>query len=79
LSENGWPSLLLFLVIVGRWFYFGFWPEVEKREILIPLFLGLITYFFHMNFNNFLNQPAGAFLFWSFGAILEHSSKTNQT
>ncbi len=78
LSENGWPSLLIFLFIIGRWFYFGFWPDKEKRDLILPFFLGLITYFFHMNFNNFLNQPAGALLFWSFGAILEYTSKTSQ-
>lgn len=78
LSENGWPSLLLFTVILGRWFYFGFWPKPHQSKLLLPLFLGLCTYFFHMHFNNFLNQPAFAFLFWSFGAVLEQTAKESK-
>lgn len=79
LAENGWPSLLFFLVIIGRWIYFGFWPSAAKQAVVLPLFFGLFTFFFHMNFNNFLNQPAAALLFWSFGAILEYTSKNKQT
>lgn len=78
LSENGWPSLLLFIVILGRWFYYGFWPKSHQRKLLLPVFLGLSTYYFHMHFNNFLNQPAFAFLFWSFGAVLEQIAKESK-
>ncbi len=77
ISENGWPSTLLFLIILARWFYLGFWPPSHQRKLILPLFLGLATYYFHMHFNNFLNQPAFAFLFWSFGAMLEQQYKVD--
>jgi O-antigen ligase len=70
LSENGWPSTLLFLVLLGRWFLLGIRRFDRQSAWMGPLFLGLVTYFFHMQVNNFLNQPAFAFLFWSFGAMI---------
>lgn len=75
LSENGWPSLLLFLIILGRWFYHGFFSGKDKHKLILPLFLALASYYFHMQFNNFLNQASFAFLFWSFGAVLEQNQK----
>lgn len=68
LSENGWPSVLLFILMLGLWMYRSL---IAPGGVgLAPFFLGLITYLFHMNVNNFLNQPGFAFLFWTFGAML---------
>jgi hypothetical protein len=62
-----------------RWWYFGFF-SIAKRSPLLPLFLGLSTYFFHMQFNNFLNQPVFAFLFWATAAYFDFqlSSKDDE-
>lgn len=61
LSENGIGTVLIFLVMIGRWVYFGF-LRGTLRSPQTALFLALSTYLFHMQFNNFLNQPAFAFL-----------------
>lgn len=70
LSENGVGSTLIFLLMLGRWIFFGFFRS-GLRDPLLPLFLGLSTYLLHMQFNNFLNQPVFAFLFWSFAAYFD--------
>ena len=68
LSENGWPSAMVFVLMLGLWMGRGLWVTVKMEWV--PYFLGLTTYVFHMNVNNFLNQPGFAFLFWTFGAML---------
>ena len=70
LSENGWPSTILFLIMFIIWMYRSYSSTGEMQIQTLPFFLGLITYAFHMNVNNFLNQPSFAFLFWSFGAAI---------
>ena len=70
LSENGWPSTAIFIIIFLVWIYRGYLSIGELQIRRLPFFLGLITYAFHMNVNNFLNQPGFAFLFWTFGALL---------
>lgn len=79
LSENGILTPLIFLLMWIRWWYFGF-LTIAKRSPLLPLFLGLSTYFFHMQFNNFLNQPVFAFLFWATAAYFDFqlSSKDDE-
>jgi O-antigen ligase len=79
LSENGILTPLIFLLMWIRWWYFGFFT-IAKRSPLLPLFLGLSTYFFHMQFNNFLNQPVFAFLFWATAAYFDFqlSSKDDE-
>jgi len=79
LSENGILTPLIFLLMWLRWWYFGFF-SIAKRSPLLPLFLGLSTYFFHMQFNNFLNQPVFAFLFWATAAYFDFqlSSKDDE-
>ena len=79
LSENGILTPLIFLLMWMRWWYFGFF-SIVKRSPLLPLFLGLSTYFFHMQFNNFLNQPVFAFLFWATAAYFDYqlSSKEDE-
>jgi O-antigen ligase len=74
LSENGWPSLLVFLVLIVLLIRQGLWSTGQRLKNYAPYFLGLTTYMFHMNVNNFLNQPAFAFLFWTFGAMLMTTS-----
>ena len=79
LSENGILTPLVFLLMWMRWWYFGFF-SIAKRSPLLPLFLGLSTYFFHMQFNNFLKQPVFAFLFWATAAYFDFqlSSKDDE-
>jgi O-antigen ligase len=78
LSENGWPSALVFLIILVRWIRKGYITARGYRSEAFGLFAGLATYYFHMHFNNFLNQPGFACLFWSVGALLDRipSKKT---
>lgn len=70
LSENGWPSTVVFITILVVWMRRGIWTVSEEYSAYAPYFLALVTYLFHMNVNNFLNQPGFAFLFWTFGALL---------
>src|SRR6056300_1757458 len=79
LSENGILTPLIFLFMWMRWWYFGFF-SIARESSLLPLFLGLSTYFFHMQFNNFLNQPVFAFLFWATAAYFDFqlSSKDDE-
>ena len=70
LSENGWPTVLIFLVMLVVWVRKGLWAGRAELVRNAPYFLALVTYLFHMNVNNFLNQPGFAFLFWTFGALL---------
>lgn len=74
ISENGWPSLLVFLALILLWVRQGIWSTGQPLKNYAPFFLGLTTYMFHMNVNNFLNQPAFAFVFWTFGAMLMTTS-----
>jgi putative inorganic carbon (hco3(-)) transporter len=76
LSENGIATVLIFLVMIGRWVYFGF-LRGTLRSPQTALFLALSTYLFHMQFNNFLNQPAFAFLFWGCAAYFDHQLRRN--
>jgi hypothetical protein len=68
LSENGWPTALVFVLMLGLWMGRGLWASAKMEWV--PYVLGLTTYVFHMNVNNFLNQPGFAFLFWTFGAMI---------
>ena len=77
LGENGIWTPLLFLFIWLRWTFFGFFIA-NKQSIHIPLLLGLSTYFFHMQFNNFLNQSVFAFLFWGTAAYLDVQLSRNK-
>jgi O-antigen ligase len=79
LSENGWPSTLFFLLLLGSWFLLGIRRFDRQPAWTGPLLLGLVTYFFHMQVNNFLNQPAFAFLFWSFGAMITEGHEKQDT
>jgi O-antigen ligase len=75
LSENGWPTTVVFVVMMGVWVRRGLLFPRNWRDPKVAFFLAMVTYIFHMNVNNFLNQPAFAFLFWGFGAMLSVSSK----
>ena len=77
LSENGIWSPLIFLLMWVRWFYFG-WFKRPNLSAVLPVFFGLSTYFFHMQFNNFLNQSVFAFLFWGAAAYLDHKIRSQR-
>lgn len=70
LSENGWPSAVLFVAMLIGWTARGLFAGRAEIWSRAPYFLALFTYFVHLNFNNFLNQPAFAFLFWLMAAAL---------
>ena len=61
---------ILFMIIFIVWIYRGYSSTGQAQIKSLPFFLGMVTYAFHMNVNNFLNQPGFAFLFWTFGAVL---------
>lgn len=71
LSESGWPATALWLLLLLRWSYLGLRYAQPARPELSAGFLALITYLFHMQFNNFLDTDAFAFLFWLAGAAIE--------
>ena len=77
LSENGIWTPLLFLFLCIRWSYLGFFVA-DKHGMHLPLLLGLSTYFFHMQFNNFLNQSVFAFIFWGTAAYLDVQLSRNK-
>lgn len=79
LSENGMGSVLLFLWMLVRWAWLGFFKVQNRKEAVVPLFIALSTFYFHLNFNNFLNQPAFALLFWALAATLEKQANTSTT
>jgi putative inorganic carbon (hco3(-)) transporter len=72
LSEMGLPGLIGWLIILGRWTYIAFGKSRHhpNRRMIIAAFAALSTYYFHANFNNFLNTDKFAFLFWGIAAWL---------
>jgi putative inorganic carbon (hco3(-)) transporter len=75
LSENGWPTTLIFIVLLFRWTYLGIRYGRFSNPLFLGAFLGLTTYFIHMQFNNFLSTDSFAFLFWTMGSWMEWSVK----
>jgi len=70
-AENGLLTALLFIGMILRWLYLGFFRIQRPSVLHQAYFLGLFTYLIHMHFNNFLNQPVFAFLFWTFAALFD--------
>jgi putative inorganic carbon (HCO3(-)) transporter len=75
LSESGIISLIAFIAICLYSFYLGlklFYQSTDKKIKIIACIalLGLITYFTHGLFNNFLENDKLAFLFWASLSIL---------
>ncbi len=87
LSESGIFSLLSFLGLLFTSLFTGlkiFSKSEDKKTRLTACFilLGLVTYFTHGLFNNFLENDKLAFLFWSSLSILatlDSSSEMKQT
>lgn len=70
-AENGLFSTIVFAWMILRWLFLGLMSTGTRNLATQAYFLGLLTYFIHMNVNNFLNQPAFAFLFWTFAAFFD--------
>lgn len=71
LSENGWPSTLVFIALLLRYLWlFGRYGRAT-RPLLCAAAAGLFSYYIHMMFNNFLSTASFAFLFWSMAAAVE--------
>jgi O-antigen ligase len=76
LSESGLPGSITFIVIVlavlyrGSKLYFAL-DDPETKMLTLGLLLGLITYFVHGIFNNFLDTDKLSIPFWGFiGALV---------
>jgi len=70
LSEAGIFSALLFIGFLIGTLYYGLRlidraPGVRLRSMAAIVMVGLMTYFTHSLFNNFLDNAKLAFLFWS--------------
>ncbi len=75
LSEQGWPGLLMLLMVIGFTLYYGICAiklskDSEMRMLGYAAIVGLITYYFHGLFNNFLDIDKVAVPFWGFTAML---------
>jgi putative inorganic carbon (hco3(-)) transporter len=75
LSEQGWPGMLLMIVLVGYIMYTGItlyirMPAGEMRMIVLVLVLGLVTYFVHGILNNYLDTDKATVPVWGFTAII---------
>jgi O-antigen ligase len=79
LSEGGvflFLSYLSFLFLWGSSIYKT--SKSESDPLIAALLAGLGTLFFHSLFNNFLNVPMVAFLFWSGMAIIIYYPNRNE-
>ena len=75
LAEQGWPGLLLVVVLLWALFRTGFrvvhaLPEGQDRSLALMALLGLVTYFVHGVLNNFLDMDKAAVLVWGSAALL---------
>lgn len=75
LAEQGFPGLLLVLLLVGTlsWTAVRLWsrlPPGADRHLVGAAFLGLVTYFIHSMLNNFLDLDKASVPFWGFAAML---------
>ncbi|MCO4749153.1 MAG: O-antigen ligase family protein [Flavobacteriales bacterium] len=81
LAEQGWPGLLLILVLVWTVFsqgsktYHQLAAGKDKRLLMVAL-MGLATYFIHGFLNNFLDVDEGAVLVFGSCAMLVSISQT---
>ncbi|MCX7728599.1 MAG: O-antigen ligase family protein [Bacteroidia bacterium] len=75
LSEEGLPGLLIFLTLTLYVFSLGYkvcYSNLNKKHKIMTygIFLGLVTYFIHGFFNNFLDTDKLSLPFWAFIAAL---------
>ena len=75
LTEQGWPGLLIHLILLGTIFTTGMRATYRAttaytRRIATAILLGLLTYLIHGFVNSFLDLDKAATLIWSFAAIL---------
>lgn len=82
-SESGWIGLISWFLLIGS--VIVTYANVVKKSIskdtlllLQALFLGLIGYFIHAFFNNFLNTPNFALYFWFLIGLLLFLSHQNR-
>lgn len=69
LSEQGWPGMVLMIVLVAAIFFFGFsvygrMPFGDDKTMLLFSLLGLSTYFVHGILNNYLDVDKAAIPVW---------------
>ena len=75
LSETGLIGLILFLLLIFTIFYKGIVLYNNEKNKLLRIYLlgsiiGLMTYFIHGLFNNFLDMDKAAIPLWFFVAII---------
>jgi O-antigen ligase len=75
LAEQGWPGLVLVLLLLvllfrtGSRAYRRMEPGTDRTLVLLAM-LGLVTYWVHGVLNNFLDLDKGAVLVWMSAAVI---------
>lgn len=75
LSEQGVPGLLLMLALVvvttiTAMRLYARMPRGMDRQLLMAVYLGLVTYYLHGVLNNFLDLDKASVPFWAFTAMV---------
>ncbi|GGH66665.1 O-antigen ligase family protein [Phaeocystidibacter marisrubri] len=75
LAEQGWPGLLIVLVLVTTMMVYGIraYRKAKSDELgylALVAMLGLVTYFTHGFLNNFLDMDKAAAPVWGFTAVI---------
>ncbi len=75
LSEQGFPGMILMIVLVVAIFYYGFttygrMPIGNEKTLLLYSLLGLATYFVHGILNNYLDIDKAAIPVWGMVAYI---------
>lgn len=75
LSEQGWPGMVLMLILVVGIFYYGFttfarMQSGNEKTLLLFSLLGLATYFVHGILNNYLDIDKAAIPVWGMVAFI---------
>lgn len=79
LSEQGWPGLLFWLLLIFFTFYSGnkaylIHHDPYQRNLVLALLLGLVTYWTHAFLNNFLDTDKAAVPYFALTAMIVAAS-----
>lgn len=83
LSEQGWPGLLFWLLLIFFTFYSGNKAflnvgDAYRRNLILALLLGLVTYWTHAFLNNFLDTDKAAVPYFALTAMIVAASQGNK-
>ncbi len=84
LAEQGVPGAILWVLINIATFYYAFQTyrmlkDKNEKILLAGVFTGYATYFFHSNFNNFLDLDKIAIPFWASIATVIYMNVKSRT